>query len=73
MAIEDCVQHRFPVTLSTDPDMRSPEGDYAHINGMHVVDGVLVASMRGCSKVLGIDVKPGATGGTCSGGWAAPT
>ena len=63
MAIEDCVQHRFPVTLSTDPDMRSPEGGYAHINGMHVVDSVLVASMRGCSKVLGIDVKPGVTRG----------
>ena len=57
------VPHRFPVTLSTDPDMRSPGGDYAHINGMHVVDGVLVASMRGCSKVLGIDVKPGVTRG----------
>ena len=63
MAIEDCVHHRFPVTLSTDPDMRSPGGGYAHINGMHVVDGVLVASMRGCSKVLGIDVKPGDTRG----------
>ena len=63
MAIEDCVQHRFPVTLSTDPNMRDPDGDYAHINGMHVVDGVLVASIRGCSKVLGIDVKPGATRG----------
>ena len=63
MAIEDCVQHRFPVTLSTDPDMRSPDVDYAHINGMHVVEGVLVASIRGCSKVLGIDVKPGVTRG----------
>ena len=63
MAIEDCAQHRFPVTLSTDPDMRSPDPDYAHINGMHVVDGVLVASIRGCSKVLGIDVEPGATRG----------
>ena len=63
MAIEDCVQHRFPLTLSTDPDMRRPDGGYAHINGMHVVDGVLVASMRGCSKVLGIDVKPGVTRG----------
>ncbi len=63
MAIEDCVQHRFPVTLSTDPEMRSPRGGYAHINGMHVVDGVLAASMRGCSKVLGIDVNPGATRG----------
>ena len=63
MAIEDCVQHRFPVTLSTDLDMRSPDRDYAHINGMHVVDGVLVASIRGCSKVLGIDVTPGVTRG----------
>ena len=63
MAIEDCVQHRFPLTLSTDPDMRSPNGGYAHINGMHIVDDVLVASMRGCSKVLGIDVGPGATRG----------
>ena len=63
MAIEDCVQHRFPLTLSTDPDMRSPDSDYAHINGMHVVDGVLVASIRGCSKVLGIDVSPGVTRG----------
>ena len=63
MAIEDCVPHRFPLTLSTDPDMRSPDAGYAHINGMHVVDGVLAASMRGCSKVLGIDVKPGVTRG----------
>ena len=59
MAIEDCVQHRFPVTLSTDPDMRSPNGGYAHINGMHMVDGVIAASLRGCSKVLGIDVATG--------------
>ncbi len=63
IAIEDCVSHFFPVTLSTDPDARSPRQDYAHINGMHVVDGVLAASLRGCSKVLGIDVEPGATRG----------
>ena len=63
VAIEDCVQHRFPVTLSTDPDMRSPRGGYAHLNGAHMVDGVLAASLRGCSKVLGIDVKPGVTRG----------
>ena len=63
MAIEDCVPHRFPLTLFTDPYMRSPRGDYAHMNGIHVVDGVLVASMRGCSKVLGIEVEPGATQG----------
>ena len=59
MALEDCVQHLFPLTLTTDPDARAPDGDYAHINGMHVVDGVLAASMRGCSKVLGIDVATG--------------
>ena len=63
MALEDCVLHNFPLTLSTAPVMRSPGGGYAHINGMHVVDGVLVASMRGCSKVLGIEVRPGATRG----------
>ena len=67
------MQHRFPLTLSTDPDMRSPNGGYAHINGLHMVDGVIVASMRGCSKVLGIDVGPALARGTCSGGWAAPT
>ena len=63
MAIEDCVQHRFPLTLRTDPDARTPHPGYAHLNGMHLVDGVLAASMRGCSKVLGIDLKAGATRG----------
>ncbi len=61
MAIEDCVASGFPVALSTDPNMKELKGDYAHINGAHVVDSVVVASMRGCSKVLGIDVRPGAT------------
>lgn len=63
MAIEDCVQHRFPLTLRTDPDARTPHPGYAHLNGMHLVDGVLAASMRGCSKVLGIDLRAGATRG----------
>ena len=63
MAVEDCVAGHFPVALSTDPNMRELNGDYAHINGAHVVDSVLVASMRGCSKVLGIDVEPGDTRG----------
>ena len=63
VVVEDCVQHRFSVALSTDPDMRSPNQDYAHLNGAHLVDGVFVGSFRGCSKVLGIDVKPGATQG----------
>ena len=63
MALEDCVSHRFPLTLSTDPEMRDGRGDYAHVNGLHLVDGVLAASMRGCSKVLGIDARPGPTRG----------
>ena len=63
MALEDCVLHNFPLTLSTAPVMRSPGGGYAHLNGMHLVNGVLVASMRGCSKALGIDVEPGPTQG----------
>ncbi len=63
IAIEDCVQHRFPITLATDPDARAPHPSYAHMNGTHLVDGVLAASLRGCGKVLGIDLRPGATRG----------
>ena len=59
IAAEDCVQHRFPVTLSTDPDMRSADPDISHFNGAHMVDGVVAVSLRGCSKVLGIDVATG--------------
>ena len=42
MLIEDCKTHRFP-------------DDYAHVNGLQMVDGLIVASMRGCGKVLAID------------------
>ena len=42
MLIEDCTTHRFP-------------DDYAHINGLQMVDGLIVASLRGCGKVLAID------------------
>ena len=42
MLIEDCKTHRFP-------------DDYAHVNGLQMVDGIIVASMRGCGKVLAID------------------
>ena len=59
IAAEDCVQHRFPVTLSTDPQARPADTDISHFNGAHMVDGVLAASLRGCSKVLGIDVATG--------------
>ena len=46
MAIGDCTQHRFPE-------------DYAHINSVQVVDGDIVSSFRGCSKVLRIDGTSG--------------
>ena len=46
MAIEDCTQHRFP-------------DDYAHINSVQTVDGDIIASLRGCSKVLRIDGTSG--------------
>ena len=59
IAVEDCVQHRFPVTLSTDPEARRAQADISHFNGGHMVDGVIAASLRGCSKVLGIGVATG--------------
>ena len=47
MAIEDCLQHRFPA-------------DYAHVNTIDVLDdGDIIGSFRGCSQILRID---GATG-----------
>ena len=47
MALEDCTQHRFP-------------DDYSHINSLQVVDGGdIIASFRGCSKVLRIDGTSG--------------
>ncbi len=46
MAIEDCTQHRFP-------------DDYAHVNSLQVVNDDIVASFRGCSKVLRIDGDSG--------------
>ena len=45
MALEDCYGHRFP------PD----RSDYAHINGAQPYDGDIIATFRGCSKVLRID------------------
>ena len=48
MPLEDCTQHRF-VKFRGDP------GGYAHINSLQMVDGLIIASFRGCSKVLAID------------------
>ena len=49
MPLEDCAQHFFPPV----------RGDYAHLNAMQWVDGRIIASMRGCSRVLAIDVATG--------------
>ena len=49
MPLEDCVQHFFPPR----------DGDYAHLNATQMVDGLIVVSMRGCSRVLGIDAATG--------------
>ena len=46
MAVEDCTQHRFP-------------DDYAHVNSVQAFDDDIVASFRGCSKVLRIDGDSG--------------
>ena len=42
MPLEDCRQHRFL-------------DGYAHINSLQMVDGIIIASFRGCGKILAID------------------
>ena len=62
MALEDCVQHRFPPLRQGDAPPNGPSnysGDYAHVNSLQYIGGQIVASFRGCSKVLGIDVQTG--------------
>ena len=49
MPLEDCAQHFFPPS----------DGDYAHLNSIQWVDGLIIASMRGCSRVLAIDAVTG--------------
>ena len=46
--------------MKLDPDCRlggsgSDYQDYAHLNSLHVVDGDVVASFKGCNQVLRID------------------
>ncbi len=48
MPLEDCTQHRFV-------KFRGGPGGYAHINSLQMVDGLIIASFRGCSQVLAID------------------
>ena len=47
--LEDCTQHFFP----------PGDGDYAHLNTIQMADGHIIASIRGCSRVLAIDVATG--------------
>ena len=49
MPLEDCAQHFFP----------PGDGDYAHLNALQMAGGHIIASMRGCSRVLAIDVDSG--------------
>ncbi len=59
MAIEDCVQHRFPIQHPDTSSRNLEHPGYAHVNSAQAVDDLIVASFRGCSKVLGIDVTTG--------------
>ena len=49
MPLEDCAQHFFP----------PGDGDYAHLNALQMAGGHIIASMRGCSRVLAIDADSG--------------
>ena len=49
MPLEDCAQHFFP----------PGDGDYAHLNALQMSGGHIIASMRGCSRVLAIDADSG--------------
>ena len=48
MAVQDCGRGE-----------RFPEGDYVHGNSLWMADGVIVASLRRCGKVLAIDAATG--------------
>ena len=52
MALEDCYQHRFPPT----------HPGWAHVNSAQIYDGDIIATFRGCSKILRID--PGTSNAT---------
>ena len=50
MPLEDCTQEYFAAQ-----DDRGLLRSYAHINSLQMIDGLIIASFRGCSKVLAID------------------
>ncbi|WP_419944416.1 cadherin domain-containing protein [Candidatus Poriferisodalis sp.] len=47
--LEDCTQHFFIPS----------NGDWAHLNTIQWIDGRIIASIRGCSRVLAIDATTG--------------
>ena len=49
MPLEDCTHHWFP------PD----NGRWAHVNSLEMVDGQIIASFRGCNRILSIDPSTG--------------
>ena len=60
MALEDCTQHRFPHAHGDYAHLNSTQmADAAHLNGAGLTGKHIVASMRGCSRVLGIDAATG--------------
>ena len=68
MPPEDCTHHFFP---PIDPR-------WAHVNSIGVYDGEIVASFRGCNRVLGIDPDTGEVNWRVGptnqdeAGWASP-
>ena len=49
MPLEDCTHHWFPPAL----------GRWAHVNSIEMTGGEIVASFRGCNRILGIDPSTG--------------
>ena len=49
MPLEDCTHHWFP------PD----DGGWSHLNSIEMVDGQIIASFRGCNRILSIDPSTG--------------
>ena len=49
MPLEDCTHHWFPPAF----------GRWAHVNSIEMTGGEIVASFRGCNRILGIDPSTG--------------
>ena len=53
MPLEDCTHHRFP------PPPSNRRSRWAHVNSIELVDGQIIASFRGCNRILSIDPSTG--------------